>query len=390
VIAATSMQSVLEKVRQLSAAFTEERSQRQHRLQLDPFDFERLRAAGFPLTAVPEEFGGLWAGVEASTRPICEMLRSLAHGDSSVALVAAMHPTVLWDFGWLSDVKPPPAYRNAWNAQRREVFTSTAVQSAFWGNIFSEPGGDGEGRSPRTIAKRVGDHYELSGLKHLGTGLGIVSYMSTVALPEGELEPDTFFVDLRGVPWDGSRGARVVGLWDGHGMVATQSHTVSFEGFPAQRTAWPRNQGALRRLRASPIACFWAAVVLGIVEVAVDAAREHLQSRRATMGAFDRVEWSRVELEAWLVEQAYEGMLRAVTGDGQAQAVTLRGKVAIAELAELALSRLCRVVGGASYSRSSPFGWWHQDVRVLGFLRPRWGIAYEALIDLAWENGIRS
>jgi hypothetical protein len=54
------------------------------------------------------------------------------------------------------------------------------------------------------------------------------------------------------------------------------------------------------------------------------------------------------------------------------------GKTAIAELAESALARLSRVIGGA-YSRRSPFGFWYEDVRALGFLRPPWGLAFDQL-----------
>jgi len=61
-------------------------------------------------------------------------------------------------------------------------------------------------------------------------------------------------------------------------------------------------------------------------------------------------------------------------------------KVAIAELAESAIGHICRVVGGGSYSRHSPYGYWFEDVRALGFLRPPWGLAYGSLFDLSWGD----
>jgi len=51
----------------------------------------------------------------------------------------------------------------------------------------------------------------------------------------------------------------------------------------------------------------------------------------------------------------------------------------IAQLAESVLGRICKVIGGGSFSRSSPFGHWYEDVRALGFLRPPWGLAYDRL-----------
>jgi hypothetical protein len=57
----------------------------------------------------------------------------------------------------------------------------------------------------------------------------------------------------------------------------------------------------------------------------------------------------------------------------------VQAKTAIAELAESVLHRICKVIGGGTFSRSSPFGYWCEDVRALGFLRPPWGLAYDQL-----------
>jgi hypothetical protein len=85
-------------------------------------------------------------------------------------------------------------------------------------------------------------------------------------------------------------------------------------------------------------------------------------------------------MEGWLAEQAYEGLLRAIETDTDSARASVQGKLAVAELAEAALARICRVIGGGSYARSSPFGHWAQDVRALGFLRPPWGLAFDILV----------
>src|SRR6266511_3523532 len=87
--------TVLDHVREVSARFAAERRERQQRQGLVATDFAQLCEAGFPLAGVPVDHGGIWESVRRSTRPLCELLRTLAHGDSSVALVCAMHPTVL-------------------------------------------------------------------------------------------------------------------------------------------------------------------------------------------------------------------------------------------------------------------------------------------------------
>ena len=97
---------------------------------------------------------------------------------------------------------------------------------------------------------------------------------------------------------------------------------------------------------------------------------------------YEQVEWARAVNDHWLATQAYEGVLRALrSGDALAALVAgLRGKTAVAELAEQTLLRISRVVGGGTFSSSSPFSSWFEDVRALGFLRPPWGLAYDGLI----------
>ena len=87
----------------------------------------------------------------------------------------------------------------------------------------------------------------------------------------------------------------------------------------------------------------------------------------------------RTQLEGWLIKQAYEGMLRAMEEGRDSRLRAVYAKTAIAELAESALGRICKVIGGGSLSRSSPFGYWLEDTRALGFLRPPWGLAYDRL-----------
>ena len=121
--------TVYENIRVLSNQFATERGERQQRRELVAADFARLREAGFLLTGVPVDHRGVWESVSGSTRPICEMLRILAHGDSSVALVCAMHPVVL-NF-WMATAQAPPPFEEAWEGQRRSIFR----------NVCEGPGG---------------------------------------------------------------------------------------------------------------------------------------------------------------------------------------------------------------------------------------------------------
>src|SRR5690242_19134278 len=100
-------EAVLSNLQAEAAAFSKERALRQTRRELDPADFARLAAAGLLRLSLPDEYGGLWESVPRSTRPLADAFRILAHGDSSVSLVATMHPAVLWVSGWIAGVEVP-------------------------------------------------------------------------------------------------------------------------------------------------------------------------------------------------------------------------------------------------------------------------------------------
>lgn len=73
-------------------------------------------------------------------------------------------------------------------------------------------------------------------------------------------------------------------------------------------------------------------------------------------------------------------------GQGGALLDVVKGKTAIAELAESVLRKICRVQGGGTFSRHTPFGFWYEDVRSLGFLRPTWSLAYDRLFEGSWTS----
>lgn len=374
--------TLLESVERIAERFANDRSNRQLRRALDRADFDLLSDAQLPMIAVPVEQGGLWRSTQESVRPICRLLRSLASGDSSVALVCSMHPAVL--SYWLS--APPEFSDDAWQQQCQGIIQSVR-QGKWWGTITSEPGSGGDVTHSSTRASKIdGDlRYRITGQKHFGSGLGIVSKMVTTAVPDGEDSPDWFFIDVEDVPWDGSTGLRLMAPWDGHAMAATQSHAVSLEGFPATRIARPGKLLEVSARASGLIGCLFTSVVVGVVDVAISAAEESLKSKDA--GSFETVEWTRCQMEHWLIEQALEGMLGAVEAKDDPRHDVLQGKTAIAELAETVMTRICRLVGGSTLSRRSPFGFWFQDVRALGFLRPPWNLAFATLSRLNEQAG---
>jgi alkylation response protein AidB-like acyl-CoA dehydrogenase len=372
---------VLERLGAIADRFAADRHDRQRRERLVPEEFDELAEAGFLLTGVPAADGGLFESVARSTRTIGAMLNVLARGDASVALVASMHPAVL-SF-WHASPEVPPQHSDGWSQQRAHV-SRMAADGCWFGTITSEPGSGGDvGRTATAAAATQDGGWRISGKKHFGSGSGITSFMLTSARPAGEQEPDWFLLDVRDVPWDGSHGMSLLAPWEGHGMTATQSHGMAFDGFPATRFAWPGNWRHLSDAAGPFVATTFTAVILGVVEAAIATARGQLSARADSLRPYDQVAWANAEQDAWLMRQAYEGMLRAVETHPEPLGAVLLGKTAAARLAEDCLRRLTRVMGGGTFARHSPFGFWFEDVRALGYLRPPWGLAYDALIEAA-------
>lgn len=377
--------TVQAQVAEIAQGFAQDRRDRQLRRHLEKADFKALAGAGYLLSGVPTSMGGLWQDIATSTRPIAEMLRTLAQGDPSVALVCAMHPAVLCF--WLTLNDPPEEHRAALRQQQDFVF-GTAINGAQWGTIISEPGSGGDmARTKAPAIKQADGSYRISGQKHFGSGSGVSDYMITTALPQGEDMADIFFLDLRDAKWDGSTGMKLVAEWDGLGMIATQSHAFEFTDFPALRLAWPGNFRVLSMRGAAFNGSLFTGVIVGVVQAAVTAARQQLARRKDDLHPYEQVEWTQIENQGWLIDQAYEGMLRAVEAKGgDALVDVLRGKTTIAELAESLTAKLCRVIGGGSFARTSHFGAAFEDVRALGFLRPPWVLAYDQLWARGWET----
>jgi alkylation response protein AidB-like acyl-CoA dehydrogenase len=370
-------------VAEIAAAWKTDRPSRQTRRHLERADFEALRDAGYLELVVPESLGGTWRSVPESTRPIAEILRTLAGADASVALVSSMHPAVVGF--WLA---PPDPDRPAWTEQRDAVCAS-AREGRQWGTITSEPGSGGDIARTKSLAASdagvqavlPGRPYRVTGDKHFGSGSGVTAFMVTTAVPDDDDKPAIFALDVRDRPWDGSAGMQLVAEWDGAGMAATQSHAMRLEGCPAVRMAWDGPVEDITLAAAPLITNLFTAVVLGILDEAVGTARAQLQPKASGLRPYEQMEWARAELDHWMAVQAFEGSLRAVeSGDPLAGLYAgIRAKQGVAELAEACLSRIARVIGGGSFARRSPFASWYEDVRALGFLRPPWGLAYDNL-----------
>ena len=365
-------------------AWMPQRSERMARQALDKADFEALAAAGMTLTGVPASHGGLWDRANNPAQETAAALRKLAGVDPSLALVTAMHPTVLMN--WINDPSEGPA---GWAEQRDAVFDH--VRSGAWfGTISSEPGTGGDFLAARATARPdpgggAPHAFLMRGEKYMGSGSGVASFMMTTARPEGEDLPEIFLLDMRALAWDGSQGLKLERAWDGAGMAATQSHAFRFDDVPVTRHGL-LGRGVERLPQNSvTVGYLFCAVFMGILDAAEQEAARVLKPRGPRLSGFEQTQFVDGLNAVWLANQAFDGMLRTLdTVDGMAAAQ--RGKLAIADLAEQALTALAQAIGGASLSRASPFAQWAQDIRALGHLRPPRPLTYARLLEMALET----
>jgi alkylation response protein AidB-like acyl-CoA dehydrogenase len=298
-----------------------------------------------------------------------------------------MHHLVLSP--WRIPTVPEP-HTAAWKRQRQEVF-QTVHDGAWWGTIVSEPGSGGDVGQTQAVAESYKPplEYRLTGQKHFGSGSGLTAFMTTRAIPVGESAPDLFYLDVRDAPWDGSTGMRLTAPWRGHGMRATNSHAFAFTNFPATRVAWPGHQDDLMASNAGLGSMAFTSVITGVVDAAMAYTRERLQgqiSRGNALRAFQQVEWTMAEQEAWLIEQAWEGAMRTFDQGTQNRRTLLLAKTNVARLAESVLHRLCALSGGGAYTWNAPLGAWFEDVRALGYLRPPWALAFDQMYTASWQQ----
>ena len=96
--------------------------------------------------------------------------------------------------------------------------------------------------------------------------------------------------------------------------------------------AWPGQFSRLGEAAGGLGQCCFTAVIVGVTEVALETARQQVVPRSDSLRAYERVEWSKAELEGWLIQQAYEGVLRAMEAAQDTHLRALQAKTAIAEL----------------------------------------------------------
>jgi alkylation response protein AidB-like acyl-CoA dehydrogenase len=340
---------------------------------------EDLAASRYFTAPVPEEFGGL--GV-ASVHDLIVASSRLARGDASVAIGVNMHLLPL-----LNTVRGRELAIAKGNERSARALTAALEQIVRDGVVLaaavSEPAQDLT--RPATIAARSDTGWRVTGRKIFCT----LSPAATV------LYTAVTFVDDEGAERYGyamipatSPGVTIHGDWDGLGMRASGSHTVSFDDVvlppSALRRGFPVGDATAFIRRNLSAGLFHASASLGIAESANGLGVERMAARNGHADARGRalIAENAIELAAGRgVLARAAGLIDAhfvshTTDDGTPQelaalfAEAQAAKTFVNEAATRVVDRALELSGGAGYVNGNPIARAVRDVRAGAFMNP--------------------
>jgi len=324
-----------------------------------------LRAAGWPALPVPTAHGGAGAGLGDLVR----LVERLAAGDGSTALAFTMH---LQTIGSAADGR-------GWaEARFAEVCHAVVTSGALVNACASEPelGSPSRGGLPKTVARRSGSVWAITGRKTFASLAPVLDYLVIPAALEGEAGAIGRFLVPRG------EGVRVVETWDAMGMRATGSHDVVLEDVNVHEDDLLYRQSAAAPDPHQSNANAWftltvTSVYLGVAAAAHDAALRYAHERVptalgrpiATVEAIQR-RLGRAELDlrvarAYLYQVADDWDRAAGDADRRS---ALGGDIVGAKLhatnaAIAVVEEAMRVAGGAAMRRGWALERCYRDVR---------------------------
>jgi alkylation response protein AidB-like acyl-CoA dehydrogenase len=225
--------------------------------------FAALREEGYFKALIPEEMGGMGAGL----RDICEFIRALGHYCGSTALAFSMHTHLIAASVWKHKKGQPG------EAMLRKVAAENLILVSTGAGDWLESNGELE---------KVEGGYRYTSKKPFGSG----SPMGDLMVTSGRYEdPEKGSLVLHFPLSFKTEGVRRGDDWDTHGMRGTGSNTIHIEGafIPEGSVAMERSRGpwhpafAVISTVALPII---TSVYVGLAERAAELALEGAQKRR--------------------------------------------------------------------------------------------------------------
>jgi alkylation response protein AidB-like acyl-CoA dehydrogenase len=350
---------ILTEAERLATTFAERAAEHDREASFPHDNYADLAEAGILRMSVPEELGGLGAGLPE----VVAVLERVASGDGSTALSLAMHISPLGQ--WAS------VWRRTGDERLAGLLRRAAEGRLVWAALT-------------TIARRTDGGYLLTGRKIFATNSAIATDFSTTARdPDAEGGPRLL---LCAVSMD-SPGIRVHPTWDTLGMRSTRSDDLELDNVfvPESAVVHSLPVGHLDR-RVMETVWAWAmpafaGVYTGVANGALRWTADRLASAgRATDPVLqDAVGHCHMLLESSRalihrhVEEVVSRALHALdVQEAMARCITVK-HVAAHNATEI-LQRLAEVNAGAAFGRALPFERMWRDVQA-GPIMPMGSIA---------------
>jgi alkylation response protein AidB-like acyl-CoA dehydrogenase len=373
----SSQASVLELADRLAESFAERAGEHDRDASFPHENYEEMREAGFLGLTVPEELGGLGAGLYE----MCLALERLAGGCSSTALAVTMHVSPLLQLATLWRENPELL-------GLEETLRDAAAGKVVFASMSAEPG-PSTLMTSLTKATPVDGGYSVTGKKIFGTESAICTHFSTMAKLEDPERGDR--VIFFRIPRD-SEGLVFHDTWDTLGMRGTQSNDwemnevfvpvdAVFHSYPVGHL----DGKMLQTVWGTAMPSF-GSVYLGIAaralewceQWAIDKKRLHHpgnQRRVADMEVL--LETGRATIRSHCLDMESGALPRMDVQTGMAKAgivkyVATNNAAAILDLA-------MQVAGGSGFFRRGPLERWYRDVRA-GTVHPLNNLDTEELV----------
>lgn len=317
----------------------------------------RMKELGYFGLTIPEKYGGVGLSLDAYLVVVQELGRTHSYFFHLVDDNNGMGSMLLQRAG-----------NDEQKARYLHLIASGQMLTSF---ALTEPGAGSDAASIRTSAKRVGDHYQIDGVKHYitnGSRAGLITVLARFLQPSGGsdghiallVEPgfDGFSV-THDEPMMGLRGTT-------HNELLFEGCHVPLDNRVGEETTGMRSAGlALEHGRL--VVAAWS---LGVARKALDLAIAHAGSRQQfgkAIGEFQGVQWlladSATELEA--AAMFLESVARRVTDGIASRRQSSMVKLFATESANRIVDRSLQVFGGAGYTTGLPLERMYRDIRAM-------------------------
>jgi alkylation response protein AidB-like acyl-CoA dehydrogenase len=328
-------------------------------------DFADLRQAGLFGLMVPERLGGAGAGFAR----YADVAYELARGNGATALIFNMHASVTGALSGVTDELadalglPPEAL------EARDAYLKAAANGSWYAVAMSERGAGSRLSQMSTSYDVVDGGYHIRGAKTFCSGAGHADAYLVAARSAADPSKVSQFLVPAGP------GLRVEQTWDALGMRATGSHDVHVDvTVPAGALLGGVEGLALVVAQLAPhwMVASYAAVYVGVARATVDAAVEHVNTRklghlpavRARIGRADAA----VEAARLAVREAARRVDEA-PGDTETNRWVWRAKLLAGTTAAEVAASMLEAAGTSAMRRGHPLERLYRDARA-GSLQP--------------------